>query len=349
VLDYVALDLRTFFPGALVRYDRRFHLVADPFRRLLDGLRGAVSPIGSFSDKLRVARLRGRLVAADLDTIFGRPEQSTLNALEAEGFSDTMIERFFRPFLGGIFLDRDLETSSRMFEFVFKMFSTEDTVLPAAGMQAIPRQLAAQLPRESVRTRTRVLEVRERRVRLESGEYLEADAVILATTEQVGREALSESRDLTWRSTTCLYYAADEPPLTQPILVLDGEARGPVNNLCVPSQVATGYAPEGQSLVSATVVGQTRGVLTDRELDQAVRRQVTGWFGAAVRDWDLIKIYRIERALPAQPPSWLEPPERPVRAQDGLYLCGDHRDNASIQGAMVSGRRAAEAVLKDLG
>lgn len=347
-LDYPLLDLQRFFPGAAVRLDGRFHTVADPFRRPLAGLLGALSPIGSFTDKLRVARLRRRLMGRGLSSVFEQPEESTFQVLRSDGFSDAMIERFFRPFLGGIFLDRELETSSRMFEFVFKMFSAGDTALPAAGMQAIPRQLAVGLPAESVRTKTRVVDVGDRRVRLESGEQLDADAVVVATAARIGGRRELEEERLEWRSTACLYYAADEPPLEKPMLVLDGDGRGPVNNLCVPSQVAPSYGRSGQALVSATVVGATKGILSDLELDRAVRYQLVNWFGAVVRDWELVKIYRIKQALPAQPPSWLEPPERPVRAGDGLYVCGDHRDNASIQGAMVSGRRAAEAVLADL-
>ena len=347
-LDYKALKLRSFLPGALVRLDGRFHRVADPFRSPVAGLLGALSPIGSLVDKLRVARLRNRLLSTDLETIFSRSERSTREALESEGFSSAMIERFFRPFLGGIFLERELETSSRMFEFVFKMFSAGDTALPAAGMQAIPRQLAEDLPPGSLRTETSVTEAEGRRVRLESGESLEADAVVMAAAGVPVKGRGAESPEITWRSTTCVYYAAAQPPLAGPILALDGDGRGPVNNLCVPSQVSPFYAPDGQSLVSATVVGQTEGVLTDPELDRVVRGQLGGWFGSMVRDWRLIEIYRIRRALPAQPPSWLEPPERPVRAGDGLYVCGDHRDNASIQGAMVAGRRAAMAVLEDL-
>ena len=346
-LDYEALDLRSFFPGALVRYDGRFHLVADPFRRPLAGLKGAVSPIGSFLDKLRVARLRGRLMAADLDALFRRPEQSTLDALAAQGFSEAMIERFFRPFLGGIFLERELEPSSRMFEFVFKMFSAGDTAVPAAGMGAIPRQLAASLPDGAVRTGSRVVEASRHSIRLEPGESIDGAAVVVASPV-AACELIQDQPRVEWRSTTCLYYAADEAPFQQPVLALDGDGRGPVNNLCVPSQVAPSYAPEGRSLISVTVVGSTEGVLTDRELDRAVRHQVADWFGALVYDWELIRSYRIEQALPTQAPSWLEPPERPVRAANGLFICGDHLDNSSIQGAMVSGRRAADAVLADL-
>jgi phytoene dehydrogenase-like protein len=348
-LDYESLGLCSFVPGALVRVDGRFHAVVDPFRRPFAGLRGAFTPVGTLRDKLKVAGLRRRLAAADLDTVFSRPEQTTASALEAAGFSPSMTERFFRPFLAGIFLDRDLRTSSRMFEFVFKMFSAGETSIPARGMEEIPRQLASFLPGGVVRTATRVVELGDRKVRLESGEWAEGDGVVIATAPTIRDELRREEREVAWRSTVCLYYSAAEPPLREPILALDGDGRGPVNNLCVPSSVSPSCAPRDRALVSASVVAPDALALNHGEIDSAVRRQLRGWFGSAVDDWSLLRVYRIRRALPVQEPGWLDPPERPVRVADRLWMCGDHRDNASIQGAMVSGRRAADAVLHDLG
>ena len=344
-LDYGALELQEFFPGAAVRVADRFHTVADPWRRPLSGLLGAMAPIGTFGDKLRVARLRRRLLSTDLADVFRRPEQTTLAALEEQGFSPAMIERFFRPFLAGIFLEGDLATSSRMFEFVYKMFSTGPAVLPAAGMQAIPRQLAAGLPDGTVRTRCRVDSLEPGKARLESGEWVEGDAFVVAHPPGAGRALLSDLPRVSWCSTTCLYFAASEPPMELPILVLDGNGRGPVNNLCVPSQVAPSYAPQGCTLISASVLETPAA--SDGELEESVRKQMGEWFGNVVESWELLRIYRVPQALPAQIPPSLEPPERFVRLENRLYVCGDHRDTASIQGAMVSGRRAAVALLRD--
>jgi hypothetical protein len=141
---------------------------------------------------------------------------------------------------------------------------------------------------------------------------------------------------------TTLQYAAECSPVGEPVLVLDGEGRGPVNDLCVLSDVAPSYAPPGAALVSATVLGISP--LADEALDAAVREQLGGWFGAQVQSWRLLRALRIPFALPAQPPAAFSPAERPVRVRDGLFVCGDHRGTASIQGAMVSGRRAAAAV-----
>ena len=141
---------------------------------------------------------------------------------------------------------------------------------------------------------------------------------------------------------TTLHYAADRSPVGEPVLVLNGEGSGPVNDLCVPSDVAPSYAPPGAALVSATVLGVPP--LDDAALDAAVRDQLRGWFGAQVDGWRLLRALRLPFALPAQPPAALTPAERPVRLREGLFVCGDHRDTASLQGAMVSGRRAAAAV-----
>ena len=348
-LDYDSLALQGFYPGAQIRLGDGFHTVADPWRRPLAGLLGALAPIGSWRDKLRVARLRRRLLGSDLEVVFSRPEMTTLQALVEEGFSSSMVDRFFRPFLGGIFLERELETSSRMFEFVYKMFSSGATALPAAGMQAIPRQLAEALAAPAIRMKTRVEEIRAGRVRVDSGEWVEGDAVVVASALPEGPEPPTGMTTTSWCSTVCLYFSAPESPLSRPILVLNGDGKGPVNNLCVPSQVASTYAPADRELISASVIGGTVSeAMSDRDLETTVRVQLREWFGAVVDSWELLKLYRVRHALPRQAPPCLEPPQRPVALEPRLYVCGDHRDNASIHGAMVSGRRAAAAVLADL-
>ena len=343
-LDYEALQLKTFVPGALVRYGGRFHELTDPWRRPFAALSSLFSPIGSFADKLRVGRLRSRSLRGTMAERFLDPETTTLDALRDAGFSTAMIDRFFRPFLGGIFLDSELQTSSRMFHFVFRMFSLGSACLPAQGMEAIPRQLAAGLPPDAVRFGARVAHVEAGGARLETGEELKARAVVVAADGTGAAQLLGDAIPSKGQGVTCLYFAAARPPVESPILVLNGEGSGPVNNICVPTAVAPSYGPGGRSLVSATVLG----LPTDAERLQAdVRRQLQDWFGPAVRDWRHLRTYRIPYALPNQAPPALAPPQRPVRWQPGVYLCGDHRDDASIQGAMVSGRRTAEAVLED--
>jgi phytoene dehydrogenase-like protein len=344
-LDYAALHLRPFLPGALVRHGGKFHLLADPWRRPFTAMRSLFSPLGTFADKLRVAQLRSRTLKGSVAQRFRERETTTLSALQDFGFSTSMIERFFRPFLGGIFLDAELQTSSRMFDFVFRMFSLGSACLPAEGMQAIPRQLASALPESSLRFGTRVVRVEAGSVSLESGEQLNARAIVVAADGAAAAQILGGTICSTGQGVTCFYFIAPRPPVEQPILVLNGERRGPINNLCVPTQVAPSYGPGDGSLVSVTVLGIPQNA--DRMLTE-VREQLAAWFGPAVQDWHHARTYRIPYALPRQFPPALDPPERAVRWQTGIYVCGDHRDNASIQGAMVSGRRAAKAVLEDL-
>jgi len=344
-LDYEALQLRPLLPGALVRQGGKFHLLADPWRRPLAAMRSLFSPIGSLTDKLLVAQLRSRSLKGSVEDRFRDPETTTLRALQDFGFSTSIIDRFFRPFLGGIFLDPELQTSSRMFHFVFRMFSLGSVCLPAEGMEAIPRQLASALPLSSIRLGARVVRVQSGSVCLESGEQLNARAVVVAADGAVAAQLLGDAISSAGQGVTCLYFAAQSPPIEQPILVLNGERRGPVNNLCVPTLVAPSYGPGDASLVSATVLGIPKNA--DRLLTE-VREQLGDWFGPAVKAWHHLRTYRIPYALPRQIPPALDTPERSVRWQPGIYVCGDHRDNASIQGAMVSGHRAAEAVLEDL-
>jgi protoporphyrinogen oxidase len=228
-----------------------------------------------------------------------------------------------------------------MFEFVFRMFSTGNAVVPALGMGEIPKQIAAGLPSDAIRLHTHVVEVTPGQVRLEGGETLRARSVIVATEGPAAARLLgtggNEQVRTEGQGVTCLYFSAPRPPITAPMLVLNGGGKGPINNLCVPSVVSPAYAPTGQTLISVTCLTETT--------EGAVLDQLERWFGSQVTDWRHLRTYRIPYALPNQAAPALSTPERDVRRAPGLFVCGDHMDNASINGAMVSGRRAAHAVL----
>ncbi len=137
-LNFAALELREFEPGAIVRQGGRFHTISDPMRRPRDVIASVISPVGTANDKLLIARLTGELLGSEIDQVLSAPETTTLAALRQYGFSDRIIERFFRPFLGGIFLDPELATSSRMFRFVYRMFAQGVAAIPNRGMQRYP-------------------------------------------------------------------------------------------------------------------------------------------------------------------------------------------------------------------
>jgi len=344
-LDYDALELRAFTPGALVQCEGATHRVSDPLREPGGIWATLRAPVGSWMDKMRIGTLRAKAGRGTLEELFARRETTTLEALRAHGFGERMIERFLRPWLGGIFLERELETSSRMLEFVFRMFAQGGTAVPARGMQAIPEQLAAALPMGVVRLKTRVtsLEASEAgvSVRLESGERVQARRAIVATEGDAAARFFPEVPSPAWRSTVTVYFAAQRSPIGEGTLWLNGTGRGRVNNLVVMSDVAPRYAPPGQSLVSVSLIGDA-AELTDQALGASVEEELAESFGTEVLGWRLLRVYRIPRALPVRFPLVREP-AREVRP--GVWVCGDHRSTASIQGAMESGRAAAEAVL----
>ncbi|MBN2468970.1 MAG: FAD-dependent oxidoreductase [Deltaproteobacteria bacterium] len=346
VLNYEALNLHYFAPGALVRFDERFHRLVDPWRLPLKALSVLFSPLGSLSDKLRIARLRHQATSGSIAELFQRPESTALETLKGLGFSENMINRFFRPFLGGVFFDSELSVSSRMFEFGFRMFSQGGTALPAAGMVSLPQQIASRLPEESIRTNAKVTKLQEKGVLLASGEAIFGKAVVLATEGPEVARLLEEKTIPASRSMTCCYFSALEPPLSEPLLVLNGEGKGPIVNCCVPSIVAPSYAPAGKSLIAATIIGVP--MTSEQAIVTAVKNQLSDWFGPSVDTWELLRIYKIHHALPLQTPPTPNPLTTSVKKSSWLFYCGEYRSLASLHWALVSGRRASERVLEAL-
>ncbi|HET9298710.1 MAG TPA: NAD(P)/FAD-dependent oxidoreductase [Candidatus Polarisedimenticolaceae bacterium] len=353
LLDYEALDLRTFESGALVRREGRFRQVFDPWRRPLAGLES--SALGHLGDQLRALRLRSRVTAGPLEALWRRGEVTVREALDVEGFSDAFVEGFFRPFLGALCLDRGLGTSSRVFDFYLRMLAQGDAAIPAGGMAEIPAQLLRSLPPECVRTGAAVLSIQSDGVSLRGGERIAARRIVLAT-EPAETERLVELRGgdtLAVRAlhgrygVTCLYFAAPEPPVQEPMLVLDGEGTGPVNHLCVPTQVASEYGPGGSALVSASVLAQPSSPEEGAALMGAVRAQLTDWFGAQVAQWTHLRTYVLRNVLPDQSPGRLDPDAGPAWVGPGLLVCSGEREGGGLQGALASGRRAAEVLLEE--
>jgi phytoene dehydrogenase-like protein len=346
MLDLGALALGRFTPGALVRRRGRFARFLDPARSLRELPRTLGSGVMPLADQLRVLALRRSVMRGSLAELYARPERPALAWLRERGFGEEAIAQFFRPFFSGIFLERELESSSRLLEFAFRSFALGDATLPAEGMAAIPRQLAARLPAGALRTHAPVEEIEDGALHV-GGERIEAEAIVVATDGESARRFVPALPVMRHRATACLSFAADADPVGEPVLVLDAEPSGPVNHLCVPSAVAPSYAPPGQALVSASVIGDPGE--SDAALERAARVQLAGWFGAAVAGWRLLRIDRVARALPRQPVGWLEPVERPVQLGPRLFVCGDHRDMGSLHGALRAGRRAAYAVAEALG
>ena len=348
-LDYSSLRLHRFDPGALIRTQGRTVEMSDPWRKPSKLIATAFNGIGTLRDRLNLAKLRWHVTHNSTDDLWREPDSTTLDYLRTTcGLSDDMISRFFRPWFSGVFLEKDLSTSSGFFRFLFRIFALGDASLPEQGMSAIPRQLAAELTPDMIRLSTPVDSlVDSNHVRLRNGETIDCRAIVLAVE---GRETFKLTRGMIhspeFRATTCFYFAAPQAPFGEPLLVLNGDDEGPVNNLCVVSNVAKSYAPAGQALISASVVGKE--LMNSPDLNDTVRQQLRQWFGSQVDAWSLLRRYDIPIALPAQQAGFRDSLSGRPRLGDGLYSCGDYCETASIQGAMVSGRKAAENVIADL-
>jgi phytoene dehydrogenase-like protein len=339
-VDLGALDLRPFRPGGIVWTGRRLVRIRDPFREPGSAVASLRARVGTVADKMRVAALRRALVSRPADACFRGPERTTREELRAQGFSEGFVDTFFRPFLGGVFLERDLETSSSLFRYYFRCFAVGDAALPALGMQRLPDLLAKDMG-ERIRLRAPVAEVAPDGVRLEDGTRVSAGQVVLAVD---GGEAarLLGTRAPSFKASVTSYFAAPTAPVDDRLLVLDGEGSGPVNHLAVVSNVAPAYAPAGAHLVSVSGLGAAAAdPIAFRE---RVPGQLRRWFGAAVDRWEHLKTYRIPHALPRHHPGSLVS-ETPARRPDGMVVAGDYTVFGAIQGALLSGRRAAEAVL----
>jgi phytoene dehydrogenase-like protein len=336
------LDLCRFDPGALVRIDGRFHRVGNPLRRPGLAWSTAVSPIGTMADKVRLGILAVDVMRTPPRELLRREDRSTLEELRARGFTDRMINRFWRPLFGGIQLDPELEVSSRRFELILAMLIEGDAAVPARGMGAIPAQLAADLPPERIRLGMTVSTITDSGVQLTDTQAMAARAVVVATEGPAAARLLGLA-DPGSRPVATVYFAADVAPVPDRTVILDGAGRGPATNVAVISNVAPSYAPDGRALIVVEVPAPPRG--PDSELLSAVRHQLREWWGSMVDRWQHLSTIRIAHGHPDQRAG--ASLKRRVRLGGGRYVCGDHRDTASIQGALYSGRRAANAVLTD--
>jgi phytoene dehydrogenase-like protein len=347
VLDYDALDLRRFYRGADVILPRSTARLADPFRHPLDGFRALTQGLLRWRDAWSTILLKRESKACNTvprDNSALRTE----DYLRALGFSGGMIDSFFRPFFGGIFLEKDLRTSAAMFRFLFSMFDQQGAALPARGMGEIPRQLAAGLPRGSLHLRSPVAAVEPGRVHLAGGESRAAPHIVLATTQAAAHRLLPPQfrapNPPRSRSVTCIYFASSERPCRDGILVLDGHGRGPVNNACCLSNVSSHYAPPGQHLVSASIIG----LPTTGEVESEVRPQLARWFGPQVAKWRHIRTYKIEDAQPEDTQLRASAPLPAPLLAPGLWLAGDYTHDVSINGALLSGARTAGEIAREL-
>ena len=332
-LDLAALHLRPFDAGVLLAGADGRHVVADPRRRPGALLSSALHAPGSRMEQVRFATYAVRLARGDGRRLLDGPDAAVGAAYAAFG---GLTDRMLAPFLSGVLFDDSMTSSRRFADLLLRSFVRGTPSVPAVGMQAIPDQLAAGL---DVRLGTPVREVTPTSVTTDDG-VLRTRAVVVATDPLTAGRLLPGLEVPVMRSGTTWWHLADAPGSTltggRALLVVDPDRRGPVVNSVVVSNAAPGYAPHGRALVASTALG-THGV-TERD----VRDHLTLLHGADTTNWDEVAVHRIAATVPAVPVG--SPVRRPA-GHRGVFVAGDHRDTASIQGALVSGRRIADAVL----
>lgn len=368
VFDLDALALRPFEPGALVYSGGTRTRMADPLRRPRGVLGTLRAPIGTLRDKLAIGALSGYAAASPIRLLTSAPEESTARFLGRHA-SPEMVEKFLRPFLAGVFLDPDLTTSSRLFSLIWRSFARGTVTVPSDGMGALAAQLADALPPGTVTLNSPVEEIGYQgfgpfggvAVGMADGTELSAESVVIATDPHTAAGLAPELEVPAMNGVTTLYHVAPKSPLGEAILLLDGSGSGSgssegtdgrpseaglISNTVVLTDAAPSYAPAdappGTALISSSVLGSG---FEPVELERRVRARLAVLYGVDTSDWRHLKTYQVKAALPSQPPPLAL--RKPVAVREGVYVCGDHRDTASIQGALVSGRRAAAAVLKE--
>lgn len=340
LIDTDRLNLGCFTSGVLVRKGDDLLRLVNPLREPTGGPRTALAGVGSLLDRLRFAALATGCATLPPSRLLAAPETSTETALRRAGLSDAIIEELLRPFLSGVFIERELSTSSHVLAMVLRSFARGRIGLPAEGMAALPRAIAEPLPADLLDLDTPVAEVNPGRVRTQAGD-IRCRAVVVAVDPPAAAALLPVLTTVRMHSYTTYYHSAPEPPLTEPILLVDGDRREIVANTVVLSNAAATYAPTGRHLIATSVVGPTAPP------EPTIRAELTRLYGRSTADWTHLTTVAIPEALPAAPP-----PQgrlrKPVALGEGLFVAGDHRDSPSIQGALTSGWRAAGAVLDEL-
>ena len=341
-LDYDALELQPFLPGATIFKNEKAQTIGDPLRSLSLLIPTLLASIGTFSDKIKILKLNSLLKKKKIDAIFKTTEISTLKYLQDFGFSDEIITDFFTPFFSGIFLETQLETSSRMFEFVYKMFGDGLAVLPKNGIQAIPNQLKSNLKSTKFLFNSPVKEVQDKSILLENGEILESHITIIATDPSSLISNL-KNQETNWKSCDTLYFEATNKTISKPLIGLIADKNTLINNIFYHTSIKTSNKTT-KELLSVTVVKEHP--LNEKELIKKVTEELSS--KCAISDVTFLKRYQIKKALPKLTNLQYEISSTETKLKSTIFLAGDTLLNGSLNAAMISGERAALGVIQTL-
>ena len=342
-LDFEALELQEFLPGATIFSNGRAKTLGDPLRNISLLLPTLFSGIGTFSDKIKILKLNMLLSKTSLSEIFEKNEKTTFQYLKDFGFSEEMIAQFFTPFFAGIFLEPKLDTSSRMFEFVYKMFGEGFAALPKAGIEAIPKHLKDNLKLTTFQFNTKVKSVEDTKILLENGTELESHFTIIATEPSAIVSQLTTQKTK-WKSCNTLYFETSSRTIKKPLIGLIANKDALINNIFYHTSLESESVGK-QELLSVTVVKEHG--LSEEALKLQVQKELQELCG--IDSPRFIKQYFIPKALPDLKGLQYEMHPSETRLSESVFLAGDTQLNASLNAAMISGERAALNIIQTLG
>ena len=341
-LDFKPLALQELVPGATIFKNGKSQTIGDPLRNLSLVFPTLFASIGNFSDKLKILKLNRHLKKKSISSIFKTPETTTLAYLQKLGFSEAMLQDFFKPFFSGIFLEPNLDTSSRMFEFVYKMFGDGLAVIPKSGMQAISNQLKKGLKNTKIHFETPVKSVKNEIITLQDGSEIESHFTIIAT-EASDLVANLKNQATAWKSCDTLYFETSKRTLQKPIIGLIADKNALINNLFYHSSVAMEMKGD-KELLSVTVVKDHD--LTAEKLIEKVAKELHVFCGIVHPKF--IQHYQIKKALPKLSNLQYELSSTETKLTSSIFLAGDQLLNGSLNAAMIAGERAAMGVIGTL-
>jgi protoporphyrinogen oxidase len=341
-LDYDALDLQKLLPGATLFKNGKSQTIGDPLRSLSLLFPTLLSSIGTLSDKLKILKLNSLLKKKKIAVIFQTEEKTSLQYLKDFGFSNEIITDFFKPFFSGIFLETELETSSRMFEFVYKMFGDGLAVIPKNGMQAIPNQLKSNLKSTKFLFNSLVKEVKDKSILLENGEILESHITIIATDPSSLISNL-KNQETNWKSCDTLYFETNNRAINKPLIGLLADKNTLINNIFYHTSIKTSNKTI-KELLSVTVVKNHQ--LNEKELIKKVTEELSSKCG--ISDVTFLKRYQIKKALPKLTNLQYEISSTETKLKSTIFLAGDQLLNGSLNAAMIAGERGAMGVIQTL-
>ncbi|SHK22199.1 Flavin containing amine oxidoreductase [Maribacter aquivivus] len=341
-LDYKALDLQNFLPGTSIFKNKQQEIIGDPLRDASLLFSTLIANIGTVADKLKILKLNTKLKKKSITDIFSDEAKTTFSYLTDLGFSSEIINDFFTPFFSGIFLEDKLETSSRMFEFVYKMFGEGNAALPKGGIEEIPKQLLQQLKNTTINYHTAVSSILENKIILADGKEIESDFTIIATEASNLIQNL-KNQAIEWQSCDTLYFETKQRTIKKPLIGLIPDQNTIINNIFYHTSLKTAINA-GKELLSVTVV-DNQG-LSGKSLIEKVQTELKEHCG--ITSTTFIKHYCIPKSLPKLSELHYEISPSETRLTETIYLAGDIQLNGSLNAAMIAGEKAALGVLENL-